>query len=189
MTEGPAVRAGWSKLAIGFVKRLPEEPAKAILDRVGEVRHRVRDASFRDYLALEDFVAIATVTVDVLGAPRARVLWREIMSEALRQPAVGELVRRAGVGNRDPIPLLERTTDAFRYVHRACGDWTVRGDPATKSALVTLERAPRPTIDAPAMQVVYGSNLAAAVVSLGLEPQVFPAVEANARRLRFKVRW
>lgn len=189
MVEAPAVRAGWIKLAIGFVKRLPEPAASGVLDRLGGTRARAREVTFRDFIEVDHLVRLATATTEVLGSARAKLLWQEVMCEALKQPAIGELVRRAGVGNRAPLPLLERTADAFRFVHRSCGEWTVVGDPTTRSAVVTLERAAREILDAPAMLSVYSGNLGAAVVSLGIDPQVFAVAEQPSRRMRFKVRW
>ena len=189
MVDGAAIRAGWPKLGILLVKRLPAPLPDEIFERIGALRSRIQEASFRDFLELRDFVALADATLDVLGLIGARSLWQDVMLEALRQPAVGALVRRAGVGNIEAVPLLHRTADAFRFVHEHCGDWIVAADAQRRSAVVTLEEAPRLILESRAMLTVYSSNVSAALVSLGFAPRLSASSDPVARLLRFKARW
>jgi hypothetical protein len=189
MVNVPGIRAGWPKLAVSFVKHLASPHREAIFEQLGEARTRIREASFRDYVTLEDFALLADATFGALGLVPARNLWRDVMVEALKQPAVGELVRRAGVGNEDPVPLLERTADAFRFVHKRCGEWTVAANATTRKAVVVLEKAPAITVASSGMQAAYWGNLSAAFVSLGIEARLSVSAEPADRRLRFRAHW
>lgn len=185
----PAIRAGWPKLAMRFVKQLPTSSSDAIYEQIGSVRERIRECSFRDLLALQDLVTLADATFDVLGLVATRSMWKGVMLEALAQPAVGELVRRAGPGNDNPIPLLQRTADAFHFVHHHCGQWLVEPHEPTKKVLVTLDQAPLISIRSPGMLAVYWGNLSAAMVSLSFEAKVSVSAEPDAGRARFTIRW
>lgn len=187
MSIGPGIRAGWSKLAIHHVKRLPAADATAILAAVEPIRLRAREASFRDFLELDDFVTLADATLAQLGPLRTRDLWKSVMAEALLQPAIGELVRRAGPDNAEVGPLLLRTQDAFNFVHRHCGRWIVEAQQTT--ALVTFEAVPRLVFESRAMPLVYSGNLQAAVEHMNRYPRVVVHAEPDERALRFRVRW
>lgn len=186
----PGIRAGWPKLAIRFVKNLPSAPRDVILERIGPARERIRETSFRDYVALEDFVLLADAAFGALGLVLTRNLWQEVMLEALRQPAIGELVRRAGVENTKPAPLLRRTADAFRFVHRNCGDWMVdTADAEKRKAIITLEATRSIVIASPGMLAVYWGNISAAFASLRVEAQLSVVTETADRRVRYRARW
>ena len=189
MSSSPGIRAGWPKLAIRFVKALPPPAGDEILGRIGPARVKIRSASFLDYVEIGDFIAFADATLDVLGLVPARELWRNVMLEALRQPAVGELVRRAGVDNDQPAPLLERTADAFRYVHRDCGRWIVEASAETRSAVLTLDSAPSVLAASASMAAVYWGNVSAVFVALGVKARVAVFPMPEARRVLYKAHW
>ena len=189
MEGRPRIRAGWPKLAVGFVKRLPLPSPDAIFERIGALRARIREASFREFLECQEFVTLAEATIDVLGLVEARRFWQDVMLAALRQPAVGELVRRAGVGNVEAVPLLERTADAFQFVHQNCGTWIVEADAQRRSAVVTLADAPAVVAESRGMLAAYSGNLSAALVSLAFAPRIAATSDPPTGRLQFKLRW
>jgi hypothetical protein len=189
MLNVPAIRAGWPKLAMSVVKTLASPQREAILERLGERRAKIREASFRDYVALEHFVFLADTALDVLGLLPARTLWRNVMLAALQQPAIGELVRRAGAINQDPTPLLKRTADAFRFVHDQCGDWIVKAEPAARKVVILLENAPALTLESGGMHAVYWGNVSAAFASVDVDAKISVTAEPAEMRIRYRAHW
>lgn len=189
MGSAPEVRAGWPKLAMRFIKLLPPPPRDAILERLGDERARIREVSFRDFLDLSLFVTLADVTVDVLGLIKARALWCEVMVEALKQPAISEIARRAGVGNRDPVPILKRTADAFHFSHRGCGDWLVTANEEARTAEISVDGAPPAIVESRGMHAAYFGNVSAAFTSVGVDARLSVTVSPEERRIRYRARW
>jgi hypothetical protein len=118
-----AFRAGWTKLAVQGVNRLPDDDRARVRAAIGRERlERIRDATVVGWLPGEAHVAVVDAVEKELGTVRAREFWRERMMRVFESTLVksflGSTLRLFAA---TPYNVLRTSPPLYRFVTQNAG--------------------------------------------------------------------
>jgi hypothetical protein len=140
-----AFRANWTKLALKYVRRLPQAENEEVLAIFGAATlARVHAAGVFDWLPVAMHMSLVGAIERVLGK-RAPGFWRHLMlvsfERSLLRPLVDGGLRVFG---RTPLSLLRLTPQTYKLIARNCGTPTVTGGDGDEPVRLLFERLPSP---------------------------------------------
>jgi hypothetical protein len=114
----PSIRVNWSKLALKWLRQLPDGEREAVRARIGaETLSRIGSAGVFEWLPANVHMAIVDAVRATLGDRGSRRYWRELMvasfDRSLLKPLVDGGLRLFG---RSPSAILRLTPQAYQLV-------------------------------------------------------------------------
>jgi hypothetical protein len=118
-----AFRAGWTKLAVQGVNRLPDADRARVRAAIGKQQlERIRDAAIVAWLPGEAHLAVVDAVERALGVERAREFWRERMMRVFESTLVksflGSTLRLFAPS---PYNVLRTSPPIYRFVTQNAG--------------------------------------------------------------------
>jgi hypothetical protein len=158
---GLAIRAGWTKLAVQGVNRLPPDYRARVRAAVGEeLLRRIRDASIVGWLPGEAHLAIAHAVERELGVDGARAFWRArmdgVFESALVKSFLGSTLR---LFDATPYSVLRTSPPIYRFVTQNAGIHEVF-NPEPTLTVVSFREMPAPLCTTAFHALCHGQCLA-----------------------------
>lgn len=167
------IRANWSKLTLGRVKRLPEPAREKVYEGLGAVRADVREAGMLEWRPAVEFAGICDVIRGVLGQEGTRELFRDVMQAAYERRFLHPIVAGAlALYGRNPGSLYRMTAQAYALTFRNCGKVFTQRDTGPNTALLLFEALPAEFRRSPGMQDCYVGNAQSGLSYLGFRGSV-----------------
>jgi hypothetical protein len=156
-----AFRAGWTKLAIQGVNRLPEDERARVRELVGaQMLARIREAATVSWLPGEAHLAVVRAVEQGLGTPKAHAFWRErmmrIFESSLVKGFLGSTLRLFDV---TPYSVLRTSPPVYRFVTQNAGIHEVF-NPEPQLTIVSFREAPSPLCHSSFYALCHGQCLA-----------------------------
>lgn len=122
MAPEPQIRASWTKLTLGTVKRQSPATSGPVLDDLSAERATLRELGITAWAPAELHLAVGEAIERHLGPARARDLHRDVLLRAfgsvlLRPIATGAL----RLHGHSPAALLRMAPRIHRLISRGCG--------------------------------------------------------------------
>lgn len=118
----PQIRASWTKLTLGTLKREPPEASRPVLDALADERAQLRELGITAWARVELHLAVGEAMEELLGPSRARKVHRQVLLRALDsvllKPIAKGSVRLHGPS---PAAMLRRAPGVHRLISRECG--------------------------------------------------------------------
>ena len=122
----PQIRASWTKLTLGTLKREPPDVSMPVLDALKDERARLRELGITAWAPVELHLAVGEAIEQHVGVSRAREIQRRVLLRALHsvllKPIATASVRLYG---RSPAGMLRRAPKVHGLISRHCGDCEV----------------------------------------------------------------
>jgi hypothetical protein len=156
-----AFRAGWTKLAVQGINRLPDDERIRVRAAVGDPQLRlIREASVVGWLPGEAHLAIARAVEHELGTARAHEFWRERMMRVFESTLVhtflGSTLRLFDI---TPYSVLRTSPPIYRFVTQNAGIHEVFS-PEPTLTVVSFREMPAPLCHSAFYALCHGQCLA-----------------------------
>jgi hypothetical protein len=156
-----AFRAGWTKLAVQGVNRLPGHERSRVRAAVGDdLLKRIREASAVSWLPGEAHLAVVRAVEQELGNGRARAFWRERMMRIFESTLVkGFLGSTLRLFDTTPYSVLRTSPPIYRFVTQNAGIHEVF-NPEPTLTVVSFREVPAPLCNSAFYALCHGQCLA-----------------------------
>lgn len=126
MDAEPQIRASWTKLTLGTLKREPPDMSIPVLEALTDERARLRELGITAWAPVELHLAVGEAIEAAVGTSHARRIHRQVLLRALHsvllKPIASASVRLYG---RSPAGMLRRAPKVHGLISRHCGDLEV----------------------------------------------------------------
>ncbi len=191
MSRAPEIRASWTKLTIGTLKRqLPEGKREPVLEALKDVRKELRQLGITAWAPAELHLEVGETMDELLGTLYARDLHREVLLQAfesvLLRPIVAGALRLYG---RSPASMMRMAPRIHELISRDAGTLTL-GRLDEGAVDVLLDELPPILCERRSFLTSYGATCEAILAYLKTGGTVLRRDEALAEgRSLLEVRW
>lgn len=122
----PQIRASWTKLTLGTLKREPPEASRPVLEALTEERAQLRELGITAWAPVELHLAVGEAMERELGPSRARRIHRHVLLRALDSVLLKPIARGSvRLHGPSPAAMLRLAPKVHRLISRECGDLEV----------------------------------------------------------------
>jgi hypothetical protein len=193
MSEGPALRANWTRMMLDYYElHLPPSAKSALEEQLDpQVRARLMAAGPLQWLPADVHMHILTAPLAVMGADAYRTFWHDMMIDSFDRPLFRSFVHGAVTAFQGLSGHVYRMVPrGFGLIARDCGEIDVEVIGKEKRAEVIWRSIPLVLRRQGAFPIAWAGTLQSVLTISGLQGSVSIELDDNhPSRVHYHATW